>query len=132
MEGWDSFLVAEVGASAVLLGLIFVGVSINLTKILALPTLPSRAVEALVLLSTALLACSLLLVPGQSKLLIGAELLIVGLFSWLFIVAVDLRIWRTTEYPYRRMLPVMIVINQISIVPYMIAGVSILVSGFGG
>jgi modulator of FtsH protease len=32
MSGWDNFFLAEAGASAALTGLIFVGVSINLTK----------------------------------------------------------------------------------------------------
>ena len=33
MSAWESFFVAEVGASAVLVGLVFVGLSINLDKI---------------------------------------------------------------------------------------------------
>ena len=46
MIGWENFLLAQVGASAALAGLIFVGGSINLTKILSLPALPARAFEA--------------------------------------------------------------------------------------
>jgi hypothetical protein len=37
MLGWENFFVAEVGASATLTGLIFVSVSINLTKIMTYP-----------------------------------------------------------------------------------------------
>jgi hypothetical protein len=36
MTGWENFFIAEMGASAALVGLIFVGVSINLTRILPL------------------------------------------------------------------------------------------------
>jgi hypothetical protein len=43
--GWDNFFVAEVGAAAALSGLLFVAVSINLTRILAIPHLPARAAE---------------------------------------------------------------------------------------
>ncbi len=41
--GWETFFVAEVGAAAALTGLLFVAVSINLTKVLAFPQLPGRA-----------------------------------------------------------------------------------------
>ena len=47
MSGWDSFFAAQVGASAALAGLVFVGISINLTKIIASGYLPNRAQEAL-------------------------------------------------------------------------------------
>ena len=33
--GWETLLAAELGAAATLLGLVFVGVSINLTRIMA-------------------------------------------------------------------------------------------------
>jgi hypothetical protein len=46
--GWDNFFVAEAGASAALAGLLFVALSINLQRIMSLPTLPGRAAEGLV------------------------------------------------------------------------------------
>jgi modulator of FtsH protease len=46
--GWDSSFVAEVGAPAALAGLLFVAVSINLTRILQFPQLPGRAAETLI------------------------------------------------------------------------------------
>ncbi len=65
MSEWESFFVAEAGASAALAGLVFVGVSINLDKVLRAPGLPGRAGEALVVLLAVLITSSLLLVPGQ-------------------------------------------------------------------
>ena len=47
MEQWDYFFQAQVGASAALVGLIFVSISISLTRILAAPPLPGRALHAL-------------------------------------------------------------------------------------
>jgi hypothetical protein len=64
--------------SAALAGLIFVGVSINLTRILALPRLPNRAFQALMLLLTVLVVSSLLLVSGQSLPLVSSEVLVTG------------------------------------------------------
>ena len=65
IEAWVNFFVAQCGASAALLGLIFVSVSLNLTKILSHPLLPGRAFAAMFLLLAVLLAASLMLVPGQ-------------------------------------------------------------------
>jgi hypothetical protein len=59
--------------------LIIVAVSINLQPILALPQLPGRAAEMLILLVGALLACSIVLMPGQTLRLFGAEIVGVGL-----------------------------------------------------
>ncbi|HYB02575.1 MAG TPA: hypothetical protein VED37_20280 [Ktedonobacteraceae bacterium] len=71
MNGWENFFIAEVGASAALLGLIFVGVSINLTRILSISGLPNRALLALIILLTILVISSLLLVPEQISTLKG-------------------------------------------------------------
>jgi hypothetical protein len=84
---WANFFVAEVGAAAALTGLVVVAVSINLSRILSFPQLPSRAAEAIVTLTGALILASLGLVPGQPIALFGAEVLAIGLV----ILAVALR-----------------------------------------
>ena len=89
MSGWESFFVAQVGASAAVAGLVFVGVSINLDKILKYAGLPGRTLEALIVLILVLITSSLMLVPGQSNTLIGAELLGVGLLAWIWMAALD-------------------------------------------
>lgn len=78
LDGWDNFFVAQLGASAALAGLLFVGVSINMTKILAYPTLPRRALRALIMLVTILIVSSLFLVPGQPIAQLGLEVLVIG------------------------------------------------------
>jgi hypothetical protein len=50
LEAWQPFFAAELGAAAALGGLLFVSLSLNLTKILSYPALPVRALIALVLL----------------------------------------------------------------------------------
>ena len=86
--GWENFFVAEAGASAALTGLVFVAVSINLTRILSFPNLPGRAAQALQVLFLVLVISTLGLVPGQSAKLFGTEILAasaVGIFgaSWI-------------------------------------------------
>jgi len=72
MSGWDNFFIAQVGASAAFAGLVFVGVSINLTKIVAVPRQVGFALEALVVLLDVLITSSLLLVPGQPPAYLAA------------------------------------------------------------
>jgi hypothetical protein len=73
---WDSFLVAMVGATAALTGLLFVAVSINLDRILEGTTmLPARAAETLASLVFVLIISALGLVPQNVRLL-GLEILV--------------------------------------------------------
>jgi modulator of FtsH protease len=62
-EGWDSFFVALVGASAALTGLVFVALSINLERIVAQAVLVGRAAEALLLLVLPVMLGLAVLVP---------------------------------------------------------------------
>jgi hypothetical protein len=60
---WEGFAVALAGAAAVLAGLVFVAVSINIDRILPVRGLPGRAGESVILFVTALIACAFVLVP---------------------------------------------------------------------
>lgn len=78
MNSWSDFFVAELGAAAALAGLLFVAVSINLTRILAFPHLPTRAVEALTALLSVLAVATFGLVPDQDAGTLGFEVGAVG------------------------------------------------------
>jgi modulator of FtsH protease len=133
MTGWENFFIAEVGASAALAGLIFVGVSINLNRILSLPRLPNRALLALILLLTILIVSSLLLVPGQSLILIGIELLFIGLVTWILATVLDIRTLQKTEARYRRSFAsTSLILTQLAALPHVIAGAILLISGANG
>jgi hypothetical protein len=54
-EGWGELFLAEAGASAALGGLLFVAVSINLNRIIAIRSLPGAALGAIVLLVAVLM-----------------------------------------------------------------------------
>ena|SRR5271170_2247252 len=98
---WDSFFTAEVGASAALAGLIFVGISINLKQIIALPTIANRALQSLLILLGLLGVESLLLVPGQSTVEQGVEVLAVALALWAGLNGIEWRSWHPTPQSYR-------------------------------
>ncbi len=129
MTGWESFFVAQVGASAAVAGLVFVGVSINLEKILKYIGLPGRALEALIVLILVLIISSLMLVPGQSSTLIGAELLGVGLLAWIWVVALDALNVRQLETRYRAAWILRVALSQLATVPIIIAGAVTLAQG---
>src|SRR3954467_13404239 len=103
MDDWHDFFLAAAGAAAVLAGLVFVGLFINLEMIMSNPAygLPGRALEAFVffvdvvvgaifLLVSVLVVTILLLVPAQGMLLAGVEVLAVGISDWVAIVAIHL------------------------------------------
>lgn len=66
-------------ASAVLTGLLFVAVSLNLERVLLFPRLPGRAAMTLGVLTSVLLASLFVLVPDQSRVALGVELAVLGL-----------------------------------------------------
>lgn len=132
MNGWENFFIAEVGASAALLGLVFVGVSINLTRILSIPGLPNRALLSLIILLTILLMSSLMLVPSQSLVQIGIEILMLGLIAWIIASTLDVKILLTREPQYRLPYMVNFVLTQFALLPYVVAGIIVLTRGAGG
>lgn len=132
MGEWESFFVAEAGASAALAGLVFVGVSINLTKVLSSPGLPGRAGEALVVLLTVLIASSLLLVPAQPATLVGLELLVVGLVDWAAVVAIQRSARQTWAPQHPHLFVVRVVLGQLATLPFVLAGGAVLLQGADG
>ena len=75
---WSDFAIAQLGASSVLLGLVFVGVSINLGEIVGSPLLVRRAAEAIMVLGSVLAASTCVLIPGQEREVVAIELLAVA------------------------------------------------------
>ncbi len=102
MAAWKNFFFAQVGASAALVGLIFVAVSINLTKILASRRLPSRAFEGLAILVSILIMSSLMLVPDQPTALLGIEVLIVSISIWVIVTRINISNYQKADVQYRR------------------------------
>lgn len=94
LADWGDFFAAQVGASAALAGLLFVGVSMNLKMILSASFLPLRALLALALLIGVLLMSSFLLLPGQTNSTAAFGSLVTGLVMWIGGNYVEFRGWR--------------------------------------
>ncbi|HEY1738836.1 MAG TPA: hypothetical protein VGI86_09010 [Acidimicrobiia bacterium] len=78
MGSWNTFLEAQVGASAALTGLVFVALSINLASIIEAPQLVHRAAEALVVLVSPVLIGLGVLAPASSLRSIGVTVLVLA------------------------------------------------------
>jgi modulator of FtsH protease len=134
---WHDLFLAAAGAAAVLAGLVFVGVSINLDTIMSNPTygLAGRALEALVLLVAVLKVTMLLLVPAQGMVPAGAEVLAVGLVGWAAVVIIQLlvlRNWQSLEPAFRWHFVPRVVLCQVATLPIVAAGVGVIGWGVGG
>ncbi|HTB77253.1 MAG TPA: hypothetical protein VK762_28610 [Polyangiaceae bacterium] len=123
--GWENFFVAEVGAAAALSGLLFVAVSISLSRIVASRHLPDRAAETLVTFLSVLVVATLGLVPGQSGVALGYEIGGAGLLAWIAATRRQVRAYRDPdlEEPARRWLWVRVLGTQAGSVPFVVAGV---------
>ncbi|HEV7384706.1 MAG TPA: hypothetical protein VGN89_07485 [Phenylobacterium sp.] len=129
MPGWENFFMAQVGASASLAGLVFVGVSLNLTKIMSSGHLPNRAQEALLALLLNLMLSSLFLVPGQTALSLGVEVLIAGLLAWLGVIVLHVDSFRRMDPAFRRRSTTAAVLGQVLSISVWVAGGVLLLRG---
>jgi hypothetical protein len=116
---------------------VFVAVSINLQTIVSEPGsgLPGRAAEALILLVGVLTASVLLLVPGQGQVMVGAEVLVMGLATWGCVVTIQvirLRSWGTMRPDLRQAFVLRVALAQIATLPSVVAGIIVLVGGLEG
>jgi modulator of FtsH protease len=127
---WHDFFMAAVGASAAVLGLLFVSLSINIQTILKYPHLPGRASATLGILLVVLVVCFFGLAPNEGTKTFGWEVVIVCLMSAGQIVWISVRRKRSgdrlswTLFSLTQLLfPVLAILG---------GGVSLLAGGGGG
>ncbi|MGI4835952.1 MAG: hypothetical protein ACRYFK_21065 [Janthinobacterium lividum] len=129
---WHDYFSTVAGCAATLTGLLFVGVSISLKIILAYPQLPNRALESWALLVTILLLAGFCLVPGQPLAVLGAEVLGLGLLSWGGATWLALSQRRLTPLEHHRAHWFNVAFTQVSTLPYLVAGSSLLLGRSSG
>jgi hypothetical protein len=130
VDGWENFAIAQVGAAAALAGLVLVGVSVNLDRILAWPGAVGRVIEPLAALFALLLAATMLIVPGQPIWVLGLEILCIGLADWAVIVVAQRRgrhVWsqhahQSERHRVKLFLAAHTVLGQLAAVPVVAAG----------
>jgi modulator of FtsH protease len=99
VPGWDQFFAAGAESAATLTGLLFVAVSINLSRILAVPRLPGRAGETLLVLTSPIVICLVALIPGAGPAAVGGSWLAIGAFVASAAVLIQSRGPRNADEP---------------------------------
>jgi modulator of FtsH protease len=115
LAAWQPFFAAQLGAGAALLGLLFVGLSLNLTRILAIPSLPLRAEIGPILLALQLVVSSLMLVPDLGPRATATGLLVLAAATWLVTTRLALHVLRTITLAERRHNRLALVLLQLAL-----------------
>jgi hypothetical protein len=92
VEPWSDLFVA----GAALAGLVFVAVSINIDRILALKGLAERGLETVVTLLVVVIVALAGLIPGQSTVALGVELLLIAVVY----LGLIIKLWPSVRPPW--------------------------------
>jgi hypothetical protein len=125
-EAWKDFFVTAAGASATLVGLVIVAISVNLQRIIEQPQLPSRGGASVAALVLILVTSMAELIP-QSGATLAIEISVFGLLAWL------IQLWSARQivvayWESRRPLHeavIGIAIGQIQAIPFIIGGIAL-------
>lgn len=101
VAAWGDFANTVGGAAAALAGLLFVGLSLNLSEVLAYPGVSTRAGMTIGMTVALMLVAVVLAAPGQGVRVVAAELAVIGL---VVIVGVMATVRRPPDHGVRRML----------------------------
>jgi hypothetical protein len=129
---WHDLFVATAGASAALLGLLFVAVSINIERILELEGVPGRALEAMLLLTCVLIVSIAGLVPGQSHVALGLELLLISAVVAAVVVRQPIVVVDESGREVASWKAIRWTVRLAGLVPIAIAGLSLALEAGGG
>jgi uncharacterized membrane protein len=128
---WNTLLAVEAGAAATLTGLVFVALSINLSKILTIPGLPGRGAESIMQFLEVFLISTVALIPRQPERIFAIEVLVIAVVSWGAQVTVQVRyLLVRTGHPWSWFLN-RAVLSQFATIPFGVAGITMLLGGPG-
>ena len=131
-EAWQVFFTAVATASAALTGLLFVGLSINLRKIIETPEHLARAREVLGQLLGLLVLSIIVLIPGQNRLELGEELIVLGAALAAVSAVLHRQTLRRLESGRRVRWGARVAVFHVGTLAIPIAGITLMMGHFGG
>ena len=120
---WSNYLAVQAEVAATLTGLVFVAVSINLSRVLSVPGVSGRAAESLMQLFSVVIVSSNMLVPGEPDGIRAAWLLVAGAALWLAQTTIQIRYARSKTGHPKFWLFTRVAQTQVTSVPFCVAGV---------
>ena len=131
-DAWQVLFGTVAGASAALLGLLFVALSLNPRQIMPHPVLAAQAREALGGLLILVLLAVIVLIPGQDRRALGGELLALGVILVGLSVRLQGRTVRRLRSGQRIEWAVRILPFNLATLAVLTAGASLLAARLGG
>jgi hypothetical protein len=123
---WNTLLAVEAGAAATLTGLVFVAISINLSRIMSVAGLPGRGAESIMQFLEVFLISTVTLIPRQPERILAIEILVIAVVSWAAQVVVQVRYLKVrTGHPWSWFVN-RAVLSQFATIPFGVAGITLL------
>jgi hypothetical protein len=131
LSEWQTLFSVQAESAATLTGLVFVAVSINLTRVLSSPGLPGRAAESLAQFLQVFFVCMAALIPQQTTAL-ATEIIVITLMCWVLQLASQINYARSRSGHPKWWLVTRVVQTHLGSVPLFLGAICLLAGSSSG